>query len=953
LGKGDSQQQPAELAVGRRWTFGAAVLDERTLELVVGGVLVRVERKPLEVLLYLLHHAGEVVTKDELADNLWPGRILTETVLTRCISQLRQVLKDDDRALIRTVHGFGYRLVAAVKVDAPGASVPPAFAFEPGDSPPQRPQWRLAERLGTGGHGEAWLARHEKTQDARVFKFALDQRALVSLKREITLYRLLHDSFGAQGAIVEILEWNLEEPPYFIEAEYVEGRDLCAWADARGGLADVPLETRLDLVAQIAEALASAHAVGVLHKDLKPGNVLVCHSGRDVLPYTETVGRHSHAAIPRIKLADFGSGGVLDAAHLEKLGITRLGFTGAAATGAEAGATPLYIAPEVMAGQPFTIAADIYALGVMLYQLTVGDLRKPLAPGWEAEVGDELLAEDIALAAAGDPARRLADAAQLAVRLRSLEARRQARVAEAAARERSERAQRAMQELRRVRVFASALLVLAVAAVAGGVMAHRARNDALSARASTQAINHFLTDGVLSVDPAAEKPKDASYESLLTRAAAQVDVRFKDQPEAAASIHWLLGRRFQEVGHIDVARIEYEKASSLLPRLQGSDALPALLALDRLVPIYSDRGRRAEAVVIAGKLVDLWIASYGQANLSTLLLRARLARNLAFLGNIKKADTELRRIAVALPLAEPPPEETRVILQEWLGVTLAADISDLITDANAREAVAAHTNAIHAGVLGEFAEDYRESESRYREALPIMSKLFGENSENTASAQTGLAIVLAMTGGFEEARERIRGAEGFFNSALPQKHWLRAAPKLYKGHIELEQHSPVAALAELDGALALCIEGGCSPRIAEEIQYDRGRAYEQLGQLEQAIDIFRKSLTTYELLRGPDHIGCLKRRISLADALRRAGRLADAASTLAGVTSEALGALPAPHLVVADYKRAQGLLWMENRELAKGRVALGESLEIFEQRLGNSHWRTQRVRAELARAALH
>jgi DNA-binding winged helix-turn-helix (wHTH) protein/tRNA A-37 threonylcarbamoyl transferase component Bud32 len=471
-----------ELAVGRRWTFGPAVLDERTLELIVNGRIARVERKPLEVLLYLLHHAGEVVTKDELAENLWPGRILTESVLTRCISQLRQVLQDEDRKVIRTVHGFGYRLVAEVRVDTVAPAPPRALAFKPGDHPPLRPQWRLVERLGAGGHGEAWLARHDKTGDARVFKFALDANALGSLKREITLYRLLRDALEDRAAVVPILEWNLEEAPYFIETAYVEGRDLAAWAAARGGLTSMPLERRLDLVAQIAEALAAAHSVGVLHKDLKPGNVLVTEDPDGVA---------------RIRLCDFGSGGVLDVARLDALGITKLGFTRSVAAGESTGATPLYLAPEIIAGQPFTVAADIYALGVMLYQIVVADLRRPLAPGWELNIGDELLREDVALAAAGEPSRRLADAAQLVVRLRTRAERRQNRMAEAVSREKAVRAQRIMQELRRTRAFAIALLLLAIAAIVGGVTAYRARSDAVDARATTQAINDFLVEGVL------------------------------------------------------------------------------------------------------------------------------------------------------------------------------------------------------------------------------------------------------------------------------------------------------------------------------------------------------------------------------------------------------------------------------------------------------------------------
>ena len=84
----------------------------------------------------------------------------------------------------------------------------------------------------------------------------------------------------------------------------------------------------------------------------------------------------------------------------------------------------MYLAPEVLAGQSPSAAADVYALGVMLYQLMVGDFRKPLAPGWEAEIKDPLLREDIADAACGDPAKRLNSAADLVERLLTLDERR-------------------------------------------------------------------------------------------------------------------------------------------------------------------------------------------------------------------------------------------------------------------------------------------------------------------------------------------------------------------------------------------------------------------------------------------------------------------------------------------------------------------------------------------------
>jgi class 3 adenylate cyclase/serine/threonine protein kinase len=418
-------------AADRRWIFGQAIFDERTLELSVTGTPVELEKKALDVLSFLLHHAGEVVTKDEILEAVWPGRVVTETVLTKCISKIREVIKDEDQSGIKTVHGFGYRLTIPVKVEAIATTALPHFDFKEGDHPHLRPLWSLIRSLGQGGHGEVWLARHDKTKEERVYKFALDPAHLASLKREITLSRVLNDTYGARQCFVRVLDWNLEQLPYFIECEYSQGGSLVDWADAQGGLEKVLLETRLEIAAQTAEALAAAHSVGVLHKDLKPSNVLIdLNEGKP----------------PKIKLADFGSGGVLDPNRLAEMGITRMGFTKTVLNVSDStSGTPVYLAPEILAGQPWTSQADIYALGVVLYQLAVGDLQKTLAPGWEKDIPDELLREDISTSAAGNPSLRLADASLLAQRLRTLDERRARREAAKDARLKAEKQQRAIE----------------------------------------------------------------------------------------------------------------------------------------------------------------------------------------------------------------------------------------------------------------------------------------------------------------------------------------------------------------------------------------------------------------------------------------------------------------------------------------------------------------------------
>ena len=398
-------------AGGRVWRFADCEFDERRHQLRVRGTVVEVEAKPLEVLRQLLIHAGEIVTKEELLETVWPGVMVVDGSLATAVSKLRKVLGGDDRVIV-TIPRIGYRLGCAAEIRQQIAPPMAALDLQPGDTVPGREHWRLVRRLDPSAAGGVWLAENPKTGEVRVFKFAADAVQLRSLRREVTLGRLLRAELGERPEFVRILEWNFNAPPYFIESEYA-GPNLADWAEAQGGIAAVPLETRLQLLIETAQAVAEAHSLGVLHKDIKPGNILVAEDE------ARWVAR----------VADFGSGALLDLTRLGALGITNAGFT---QNGNENGAltgTVLYIAPEVLAGQSPSPASDVYALGVLLYQLVVGEFRKPLSPGWEAGVEDPLLRSDIAEAACGDPARRLPSAAELVQRLSTLEARRAEREA--------------------------------------------------------------------------------------------------------------------------------------------------------------------------------------------------------------------------------------------------------------------------------------------------------------------------------------------------------------------------------------------------------------------------------------------------------------------------------------------------------------------------------------------
>ena len=336
---------------------------------------------------------------------------------------------------------------------------------------PGRPGWRLEKELGEGGFGEVWLARSERTKEGRAFKFCFRADRLRSLKRELTLFRLLKETLGERPDIARLYDVKLDSAPYFLEMDYTPDGSLDRWAPEDGHLAAMSIEERATFVAGIAEALAAAHSVGVLHKDVKPSNVLV---------HTDPQRR------PRPRLTDFGIGQLLESADLHAAQVTGAGFTETILLtdlGSRTG-TRLYMAPEVQVGKPASIASDVYALGVLLYQMVVGDLSATPAQGWEKRVDDPLLREEIGGMIAGDPRDRPTSCALVAENLENLEARRRAR--EASEREAAAEARRA----RLLRVAGVAVALSLVLAVAGFVLAgvvESKRREAEDARSQTAA----------------------------------------------------------------------------------------------------------------------------------------------------------------------------------------------------------------------------------------------------------------------------------------------------------------------------------------------------------------------------------------------------------------------------------------------------------------------------------
>ena len=395
-----------------RWHFAGAQFDAANRELRVDGALVHLESKPLEVLRCLLLAEGELVTKQELFEQVWAGRVVTDGVLSQAVRALRKALGDDSKNLIRTVHGHGFRLDAPIEIDGDSADEGTRLELVDGMAVPGLDGWTLDQRLQTRPSNELWRIRHSADGELGVLKLALEVRAERALRREVTLNRVLQQELGDRPPLAPLLQWQFEVQPYWIRMPWYPAGSLSAWLEAQGGASAVPLERRVRIVAEAAEALARAHAIGVMHKDIKPGNLLIDDSGEE----------------PRLLLCDFGSGTAYSRERLARAGVTVMGFTqtlavdpssaSASRDSGVASGTPAYTAPEILKGGVFSERSDVYSLGVLLYQVSSGELQSPLSHGWEEDVKDGGLRAIIGHACAGKPQRRIPGMSEFAEALR-------------------------------------------------------------------------------------------------------------------------------------------------------------------------------------------------------------------------------------------------------------------------------------------------------------------------------------------------------------------------------------------------------------------------------------------------------------------------------------------------------------------------------------------------------
>lgn len=272
-------QAPPEIPRPRAcFRFGSVEVDERRFELRIDGRAVDIEHKPLRVLLVLLHNAGALVTHEHLHEAVWHGRATVPSVLSNAVNKLRRALGPVEGLRIATVAGLGYRFTGELLpvIDTPRTG--DDWRPQAGSPVPGKPNHRFEQELRRINNYSLWTARHHKSGHPIACALAFDAEARTLLQQIAAGDDRILTALGPRRDFALPLDRQLDTLPACLEYE-LEGRSLQDWSAAPDGLPTLTRAMRLSLFLQIADAVAAAHGIGVLHGGIDAHSVRILTRG--------------------------------------------------------------------------------------------------------------------------------------------------------------------------------------------------------------------------------------------------------------------------------------------------------------------------------------------------------------------------------------------------------------------------------------------------------------------------------------------------------------------------------------------------------------------------------------------------------------------------------------------------------------------------------------------------
>ena len=631
--------------------------------------------------------------------------------------------------------------------------------------------WRIERLLGRGNMGCVFLAVRDDGEfeqsvalkmlvaagidDLARRRFLEERRVLAKLSHP-NIARLYDGGLGPGG-----------EPWYAME--YIDGASLVRGCDARR----LSIRARLDLFRKVCDAADYAHRHLVIHRDIKPGNIMIDASGAP-------------------KLLDFGIAKLIEEPGCETRSDTRV-------------MTPEYAAPEQLRGEPVGTAADIYALGVVLFELLTGlrPFPDPLATreppsavracaqastdiASRAEVrgvtpkalrrqlqGD--LERILRTALDPDPSRRYSSAAALSMDLRRHLRGRPISVR----RNRGYRLAKFVQRHRfGVAAGAFAVAALVAATAFSLIQMHRARIQARTA----QAVSTFMVNVFASADPDLHPGTPPNARELLDAGAQRLSQRFSDNPVITEALSRAMARSYAGIGEHGKARDFAAQALRAAARVYGTGSPQAIAARTEYAEMLHAADKEHEAIQQAKQVLTLTHDTPSRESVRAHLVIAKASDSL---DDTTRETTEANH---ALVLAKQLPGDTVFLRGDAWDILASADLARGDLDAarrSLRKAVALYTRSrgvdaietmgvqrelifllLHSGHAGQAVNMYAQLIDRERH-------VFGPMNPRLITHLCDYAYVLWDTGDYRQARQISAEVLSLLdhNRGTPQARW--------------------------------------------------------------------------------------------------------------------------------------------------------------------------------------
>lgn len=818
-------------------------------------------------------------------------------------------------------------------------------------APEQIGVYRIVREIGRGGMGTVYLGERSDGQ--------FEQRVAIKVVRDGVAGRLLERFRGERRILAQLEHPGIaylldggslpDGRPYFV-MEHVDGESITAYADRKR----LSITQRLQLFRKTCAAVAYAHRNLVVHRDLKPGNVMVEEDDQ---------GQAS------IKLLDFGIAKILQEdiddstqradrrAATSSMRKSDAGGTTLAPLVTEHGdrlLTPLYAAPEQIRGEPATTAADVYALGVLLYELLTG--ARPFATASTQREMERAILEDSPTAPssvvvgsnAEVAAARASDSSRLARRmrgdldsivfkaLRKQPERRYASVGQlsddikrhlagmAVTTRRNSWPYRLGIFLRRhrwgVAVTSAALLAGLSLAALHVTRITQERDRARAAAAKAEEVSQLLIGMFESADPANARGEEVSVREVLDRASGKID-ELANQPAVQAQMIDIMGGIYARLGEYDTADAMLRRGLALRRELYGPRHPDVADSMQNLAVLAWMRGRHDRAERLLREVLDQRLEFRGPNSLEVAQVRNDLAAVLRQQGKLAESEA-LYRQAIAVRRAQ-----------------LGDHHPDVVSSRN--------NLAVLLGDLGRFDA----AEALYRQVLDSRRKTLGPIHPQIANTLANLAELLRGQQRFDEAETLVRKALAMRLALYDDTHPRVAATLSMLGGTLRGQGRYDEAETYYRKALKLRRKafGDRHQRVASSLN-NLANLYRDRGKYPQAEPLYREAIAIYRERLGPDHRWTATSIKNLGELLLQAGSPHAAEAQLREALRIRELAYPDDHWQVAEARSLLGAALARQGLFDAAAPLLREAHATLQQARGKRDTLTQDALARLVAA---